>query len=139
MTQNNEDSGAKTMARPIALVAVIAAIVAFVVWQFGPTAYSTTNPYLDDLTQNPTGAGSNPDNIGTVLEDEPNVPVERTPSDIIDGNADATDLTGITDPVQDNTVADEGRRLLDADAVVSPENGTVNNETGMVETTEDSQ
>lgn len=139
MTQNTEDSGAKNLARPIALIAVIAAIVAFVVWQFGPVAYSTTNPYPDDLTQNPTGAGSNPDDVGTVLEDEPNVPVERAPSDIIDGNADATDLTGITKPEPDNTVADEGQRLLDADEVVSPENGTVNNETGMVETTEDSQ
>ena len=139
MTQNTEDSGARTMARPIALVVVIAAIVAFVVWQFGPTAYSTTNPYPDDLSQNPTGAGSNPDDVGTVLEDEANVPVERVPSNIIDGNADATDLTGITDPLQDNTVADEDRRLLDADEVISPENGTVNNETGMVEATEDSQ
>lgn len=139
MTQNTEDSGAKTMARPIAIVVVIAAIVAFVVWQFGPVAYSTTNPYPDDLTQNPTGAGSNPDDVGTVLEDEANVPVERVPSDILDGSADATDLTGIQDPVPDNTVADEGRRLLDADEVVSPENGTVNNQTGMVEATEDSQ
>ncbi len=67
MTQNTEDSGAKTMARPIAIVVVIA------------------------------------------------------------------------DPEQDNTVADERRRLLDADEVVSPENGTVNNETGMVEATEDTQ
>lgn len=67
MTQNTEDSGAKTTARPIAIVVVIA------------------------------------------------------------------------DPVPDNTVADEGRRLLDADELVSPENGTVNNETGMAETTEDSQ
>jgi hypothetical protein len=67
MTQNSEDSGARTIARPIAIVVVIA------------------------------------------------------------------------DPEQDNTVADEGRRLLDADEVVSAENGTVNNKTNMAEATEDTQ
>ena len=67
MTQNSEDSGARTIARPIAIVVVIA------------------------------------------------------------------------DPEQDNTVADEGRRLLDADEVVSAENGTVNNKTSMAEATEDTQ
>jgi hypothetical protein len=122
--------------RPVAIILAVVAVGLVAIWQVGPTAYSKTNPYSDDLEQNPTGAGSNPDGPVSVLEDR--VPVERNADEVIEGSADATDLTGITRTQPEDTVADEGNRLLEPGDVISRDEGEISNETGTVLAPEDS-
>ena len=135
MTKSDKSDAKGAGARPIVIIVAAVALVALAIWQFGPTPYSETNPYLDDLSQDPTGAGSNPDGTASVLEDR--FPVEREADEVVDGSADAADLTGITDADQDNTVADEGSRTLDPSNVISREEGEVSDETGTVQAPEE--
>ena len=123
--------------RPVALILAVIAIGLVAIWQIGPTAYSETDPYADDLEQNPTGAGSNPEGTASVLED--GFPVERDADEVIDGSTEAANDPGITRTQPENTVGDEGRRTLDPGEVVSPEEGEISNETGVVQAPEDSQ
>jgi hypothetical protein len=136
MTQKTDPADKARFLRPVALILAVVAVGLVAIWQVGPTAYSETNPYLDDLEQNPTGAGSNPDGTASVLED--GFPVERDADEVIEGSADATDLTGITRTQPENTVADEGRRLLEPGEVISRDEGEISNETGTVQAPEDS-
>lgn len=136
MSTHRDKEKTANLLRPMAIIVAIVALVGLAVWHFGPTAYSTTNPYLDDLEQNPTGAGSNPDGAASLLEDR--FPVERSAGPLMDGSTDATDLTGISEPGVDDTVQDEGRRTLDPSEVITREEGTVSDRTGTVQAPEDS-
>lgn len=135
MAQSTDPKGGARFLRPIAIILAVVALLALAIWQFGPVPYSDTTPNVDGVEHTPTGAGSNPDGAASVLED--NIPVERDAGEIIEGSADATDLTGITDTDPDNPEAEEDRRLLEPDQVISPEDGTVSNETGVVQAPED--
>ncbi|WP_299786070.1 hypothetical protein [uncultured Marivita sp.] len=136
MSTHQDPKKTSTAFRPIAIIVAVVALIGLAIWQIGPTAFSQTNPYLDDLSQNPTGAGSNPDGEAAVLED--GFPVERSADDVITGSTDATDLTGINEPGYENTVADEGSRTLSPSDVITREEGTVSDETGTVQAPEGS-
>ena len=136
MTQKTVPTRKARFLRPVALILAVVAIGLVAIWQIGPTIYSETNPYLDDLQQNPTGAGSNPDGTASVLED--GFPVERNADEVIDGSADAADVPGITRTEPENTVADEGSRTLEPGEVISRDEGEISNETGTVQAPEGS-
>ncbi|WP_439123999.1 hypothetical protein [Marivita sp.] len=136
MTQNTTQNSARSRLLPVTIIVLSVGLVGIAIWQIGPSPYSQTNPYLDDPSQSPTGAGSNPDGTAAVVEDQ--FPIERDADRIIDGSSDANDLTGITRTQPENTVADEGRRTLDPSDVVTPDSGTVSNETGTVQPPQES-
>ncbi|PWL34405.1 hypothetical protein [Marivita sp. XM-24bin2] len=136
MSTKTESSKRPPFLRPIGIVVTVVGLAALAIWQIGPVPFSKTNPYLDDLSQNPTGAGSSPSGAAAVIDD--GVVVERDAGTVIDGSADATDLTGISNPDAPNTVSDEGRRTLSPADVVEPGSGTVSNETGTVQAQDDS-
>jgi len=131
MSDFPRDSHAKNLARPVAILASVALLVATALWYSGTGRTLATNPYTDGMSQAPTGAGSNPDGAGAVVEE--GFPIERDAGAVIDGSADATDLTGITRAAPENTVADDDNRVLDPSDVISREDGSISNETGTVQ------
>lgn len=133
MTQTTQNADPRPMMRPLVLGAGTLALIALTAWFFGPLPYSTTNPYADDIQQNPTGAGSNPDGAAAVIVD--GVVVNRDAGEIMDGSTAATGLTGITDPDAEIPTPN-GRRTLAPDEVIAPDRGTINNSTGTVQATE---
>jgi len=135
MAKSTDPQGRARFLRPAAIIVVVVALLVLVIWQFGPVPYSNTTPDMEGVLENPTGAGSNPDGAASVLEQ--NFPVEREDGQMLDGSTDATDLTGIEGSGEDDTVADEDRRLLEPGQVVSPEDGTVSNQTGVVQAPEE--
>ena len=125
-----------TLGRPLILVAIVAGLIAIVMWQFADTTVTQKNEFADDVMQNPTGAGSNPD--GVAAESLDGVTLTRDPAAIIEGSSDAADQTAIEGPAGASaTVPDPGGRTLSADEVIDPERGQVNPETGLVRTNED--
>ena len=121
----------RTIMRPLAVLAVVVGILSAILWANGQTPYSQTQPYSGDVQQNPTGAGSNPDGVVGKSVDGVNMPVENAAP--VTGSADANDLTGIERTAPQNTVADEGRvKDLAPGDVVSPEEGRIDPDTGMV-------
>ncbi|SHI02340.1 hypothetical protein [Marivita hallyeonensis] len=130
MTDFHKPSFTRTALSFTAVSVVCLGLVGVAVWVFGPTPYSETNPYADTVAQNPTGAGSNPE--GTVALSDDGVVMHVDTGSLIDGSGDASDLTAIERPGYENTVADEGRRLLSPSDVHDLENGTVSNDTGLI-------
>lgn len=136
MSTRTESSTPRPIFRPIGVIVAVVSVAAFAIWQIGPAPYSKTNPYLDDLSQNPTGAGSTPNGAAAVIDG--GVVVGRDAGEVIDGSADATDLTGISNSSVSNTAPDEGRRILSPADVTAPKTGNVSNETGTVNAQGDS-
>lgn len=61
MTDITKQRTAQSRFLPVGIIVLVVALLGFGIWQVGPSAYSKSNPYLDDLSQNPTGDGSTPE------------------------------------------------------------------------------
>ena len=113
-----------------AVAAVSVAAVVAAIWAFGPTPYSETNPYADDVTQNPTGAGSNPEGAVAVTVDGV---VQHSERGAIINSSAASDVNTVEDRDVPDTVVDEANRLLEPSEANTAENGSINDRTGLVE------
>lgn len=106
----------------------VAAIVA-AIWAFGPTPFSETNPYADDITQNPTGAGSNPEGAAAVSVDGI---VQHSERGAVINSSSASDVDTVEDRGVPDTIVDEANRLLEPSEANSVENGAMSDRTGTV-------